>query len=75
MTIFLSILVLLSSVSLIGSVMMQESAEQGGMGALTGAGASLWGKSRGKSKEDVLKRITIISAVIFMISTLALAAN
>lgn len=75
MTIFFSILVLASSLSLIVSVVLQESNE-GGLGTLAGdSSASLWGKTRGKSREDVLKRITVISSVIFLISTLFLAAQ
>ncbi|NLK43402.1 MAG: preprotein translocase subunit SecG [Tissierellia bacterium] len=75
MTTFFSILVLASSLSLIVSVVMQESSE-GGLGAITGdTSASLWGKTRGKSREDMLKRITVISSVIFLISTLFLAAQ
>lgn len=75
MTTFFSILVLISSISLIVSVTLQESKEDG-LGALSGdSSASLWGKTRGKSREDVLKRITVISSVIFLISTLFLAAK
>jgi len=54
---------------------MQEGSEAG-LGALSGGSAdSLWGKSRGQSREDMLKRITVISAIVFMISTLVLAAK
>jgi len=75
MTTFFSILVLASSLSLIISVVLQESKDDG-LGALAGdSSASLWGKTRGKSREDVLKRITVISSVIFLISTLFLAAQ
>jgi preprotein translocase subunit SecG len=75
MTTFFSVLVLASSLSLIVSVVLQEGSEQG-MGTLAGGSAdSLWGKSRGTSREDMLKRITVVSAVIFIISTLVLAAK
>lgn len=74
MTLFFSILVLLSSFALIISVVLQESKE-GGMGAITGGTDSLFGSTRGKTRDDMLKRITVISAVIFMISTLVLAAK
>lgn len=75
MTLFFSILVLASSLSLIISVVLQEGSD-GGIGALSGgASDSLFSKSRGKTREDMLKRVTVISAVIFMISTLVLAAK
>jgi preprotein translocase subunit SecG len=75
MTIFFSILVLLSSLALIISVVLQEGNDDG-MSALSGgASGSLFGKSRGTTRTDMLKRITVVSAVIFMISTLVLAAK
>ncbi|MBU5425925.1 preprotein translocase subunit SecG [Tissierella pigra] len=74
MTIFFSVVVLISSLSLIVSVVMQEGSESG-LGAIGGGSEPLFGKSRGTSREDMLKRITVISAVIFIISTLVLAAK
>lgn len=75
MTTLFSVLILASSVSLIVSVVMQEGSSEG-LGAVGGnASNSLWGKSRGSSREDVLRRITVISAVIFIISALVLAAK
>ena len=38
------------------------------------APSSLWGKNRGTSKQAMLRRFTIVSAVIFIISAIALAA-
>lgn len=62
-----SVLILASSLSLIVSVVMQEGSSEG-MGAISGAGSanSLFGNSRGSSKEEILKRITIISSVILL---------
>lgn len=71
---FFTITILVSSISLIVSVMLQEGNEEG-LGTIGGnAPESLWGKNRGTSKEAMLKRITVVSAVIFIISALALAA-
>ncbi len=74
MTLFFSILVLLSSIALIVSIVLQEGSDEG-LGSLAGGSGSLFGKTRGKSKEDMLKRITVISSVVFLISTLFLAAK
>ena len=74
MTLFFSILVLLSSISLIISVVLQEGSEDG-LGTIGGGSGSLFGKTKGQSKEDMLKRVTVISSVIFLISTLVLAAK
>jgi preprotein translocase subunit SecG len=74
MATFFSVLILLSSISLIISVLLQEGSEEG-LGTIGGnAPESLWGKNRGTSKEAMLQRVTIVSAIIFIISALALAA-
>lgn len=73
-TIF-SAFVLVSALGLIISVLLQEG-EEGGLGAIGGnSPESLWGKNRGSSRDAILQRSTIISAAIFVISTLVLAAN
>jgi len=75
MQMFFSILLLISALAVIVSVLLQESNE-GGLGTVYGdAPSSLWGANRGKSKETILQRITIISAAVFIISTLVLAAK
>lgn len=75
MTTFFSVLILASSISLIISVVMQEGSSEG-MGAISGnAPTSLWGKARGASREQLLRKITVVSAVIFIISALVLAAK
>lgn len=75
MTTLFSISILASSIALIISVVMQEGSSEG-VGVVGGNSSnSLLGKSRGTSREDMLRRITIISSVIFIISALALAAK
>jgi preprotein translocase subunit SecG len=55
---------------LIVAVMLQPSKSEG-----LGAGnTSTWGKNKGRNFEDTLKRITIVCAVIFMVSSLILAS-
>ncbi|MBC8591443.1 preprotein translocase subunit SecG [Wansuia hejianensis] len=73
---FFSILLLISALGVIVSVMLQEGSD-GSMSALGGGNSfdSLWGSNRGKSKEAILQRVTTISAVVFMISTVILAAK
>lgn len=66
---------LISALGLIISVLLQES-DEGGLGAISGnSSESLWGKNRSSSKDAILQRSTIISAVVFVVSTLVLAAN
>lgn len=74
MTTMFSILILVSSLSLIVSVLFQEGSDEG-LGAMSGNSPdSLWGKNRGTSKQAMLQKITIVSAIIFIISAIALAA-
>ena len=75
MTTLFSVLILASSVSLIVSVAMQDGRSEG-MGAIGGnASNAAFGGARGSSREEVLKKITVVSAVIFIISALVLAAK
>ncbi|NLI65321.1 MAG: preprotein translocase subunit SecG [Tissierellia bacterium] len=70
-----SIFLLVSALGVIISVLLQEG-EEGGLGAIAGGGAdSLWGKNRSSSLEAILQRTTIISAAVFILSTLVLAAR
>lgn len=73
---FFSVVLLASALGVIISVLLQEGSE-GGIGAIGGGGgpSALWGKNKGTSKEAILQRITIIAAVVFMISTIVLAAK
>lgn len=69
-----SVLNLAASIAVIISVIMQEGASEG-LGAVGGASAnSLFGSTRGNSKEEILKRITVVASVVFIISSLALTA-
>lgn len=69
-----SVILLVSSISVIVSVLMQESSGEG-MGTIGGnAPESPWGANRGANRSMLLKRITVVSAAIFMISALVLTA-
>jgi preprotein translocase subunit SecG len=73
---FFSVVLLASALGIIVSVLLQEGSE-GGIGAIGGGSepSALWGKNKGTSKEVILQRVTIIAAVLFMISTIVLAAK
>lgn len=73
MTTLFSVLMLISSISLVASILMQESKSEG-LGAIGGGADSAFGKSVGTSRQAILRKVTIVSAVVFMISAVALAA-
>ncbi|NLM05296.1 MAG: preprotein translocase subunit SecG [Tissierellia bacterium] len=70
MTTLMSIIILLSSLSIIISVAMQDGQERGNATFIPSE--PIWGPNQGRGKEFTLKRITVVSTVIFMVSTLGL---
>ncbi|MBQ8136231.1 MAG: preprotein translocase subunit SecG [Clostridia bacterium] len=66
MTIFLNILLIISSIVLIVSVLMQSS-DTDGMGALTGGSDTFFGKNKNSTLEGKLALITKISASVFVV--------
>jgi len=75
MTTLFSILMLISSITLIASILLQESKQEGLGAAMGGSNMdSMFGKSIGTSKQALLRKVTIVSAVVFIIAAIALAA-
>jgi preprotein translocase subunit SecG len=73
MATFFQALILISGISLIVSVLFQESKSEG-LGAISGGAEKLWGKTRARTMEAMLSKITTVSAIVFMISALVVAA-
>lgn len=69
MTIFLTVLLVISSLALIVSVLMQ-SGKSAGMGSIAGGAEQLFGQ--GDKLDALFSRITTASAVCFMATTLLL---
>lgn len=74
MQIFFYILIVIASLALIASVLLQSGKSAGLSGSIGGGAESIWGKSKGRSFEGILSKITTISAIIFVISALVLTA-
>lgn len=58
----------LSSITLIIVIMMQESSPEGGVNAITGAQESYYSQNKGRTREGILRKITIAMASIITIS-------
>ena len=71
----LIIIFLVISVILAVIVMMQEG--KGGLsGAISGGGAdTYWSKNKGKSKESILRKITAVLGVLYMVIALLLSSK
>lgn len=54
-------------------VLMQEG-KSAGLGAISGAAESYWGKNKGRSMEGTLVKITKVLAVLFMVLAIVLVA-
>ncbi len=65
------ILLILASVILIVSILLQEGGK-GGLGALGGESESFMGKNGDRSKSATLVRITKICSAVFVLASLAL---
>ena len=67
----LSIVYIIACVVLIVVVLMQEGNDQG-LGAISGAAESYWGKNKGRSMEGKLVKLTTFLSVIFVVVALVL---
>ncbi len=65
MAIFVNILLIIASIVLIVSVLMQDS-DSDGMSALTGGSETFFGKNKNSSFQGKLATITKISAAVFV---------
>ncbi|MCD8381278.1 MAG: preprotein translocase subunit SecG [Lachnospiraceae bacterium] len=64
--IFLTVIFIIICIALVVLVLMQEG-KSAGLGAISGAAETYWGKNKGRSMEATLVRITKILAVAFML--------
>ena len=72
--IVLTILFILVSVVLATIVLMQEG-KSAGLGVISGAADTYWGKNKGRSIEGKLEKFTKILAVAFMLLAIILNLN
>ncbi|MBO4290685.1 MAG: preprotein translocase subunit SecG [Lachnospiraceae bacterium] len=69
--IVVSIVYILVCIALVILVLMQEGKAQG-LGSISGAAESYWGKNKGRSMEGMLVKSTKILSVVFMLLTVVL---
>ncbi len=71
MNILLIILLVISSIGVIASVLMQSGHASGVSGAITGAGQTFFGKKKGL--DELLSKVSTVFAAVFLLSALAMA--
>ena len=72
--IILTIILILVSIVFTAIVLMQEG-KAAGLGAISGAAETYWGKNKGRSMEGALVKITKILGVVFMLLAVVLNIN
>ena len=70
--IILIVLQIIVTVGLIISVLMQEGNSYGLSGSIAGGADTFFGKNKGRTLDGLLKKLTKIMAVLFIVLSLAL---
>ncbi len=70
--IVLAIIFILDCIALVTLVLAQEGKTQG-LGAIQGfAETTYWGKIKGRSREGILKKVTVVLSVLFVVLSVVL---
>ena len=69
--IVLTVIFIIVSIALAGIILMQEG-KSAGLGAISGAAETYWGKNKGRSMEGKLELITKVLAVLFIVLAIVL---
>lgn len=72
--IILTVLLILVSIVFTAIVLLQEG-KSAGLGAISGAAESYWGKNKGRSMEGALVRLTKVLGVVFILLAVVLNIN
>ncbi len=74
MTLALKIILLIASIVLIISILLQESKSAGLSGSIGGGAEQLFGKKRSSGYDAILSKIATVTAVLFIIISIVLVA-
>lgn len=70
----LMIVLLISSIVLIVSILLQESKSDGLSGSIAGGAEQLFGKKKSRGYDAILSRITTVCSIVYIVVSLALVA-
>jgi len=71
-SVILTVLLVVVSLILIGSILLQSGKSAGMSGSIAGGAESIWGKTKGRTYEGFLEKLTAISAGAFIVLSLVL---
>ena len=72
--IVLTVIYILICLALVVLVLMQEG-KSAGLGAISGAAETYWGKNKGRSMEGALVKFTKVLGIVFMLLAIVLNIN
>ena len=72
--VILTIILILVSIALTAIVLMQEG-KSAGLGSISGAAETYWGKNKGRSMEGTLVKLTKILGIVFILLSVVLNIN
>ena len=64
--IILTVIFIIISIPLTVIILMQEG-KSAGLGAISGAADTYWGKNKGRSMEGVLVKVTRVGVILFLV--------
>ena len=70
----LTIVLVIICIALTVLILMQEG-KSAGLGAIAGASDTYWSKNKGKSKESVMKKITVVLGILYFVLALLLSSK
>ena len=70
----LTIALVIICIALTVLILMQEG-KSAGLGAIAGASDTYWSKNKGKSKESVMKKITVVLGILYFVLALLLSSK
>ena len=62
----LTVIFIIISIALTVIILMQEG-KSAGLGAISGAADTYWGKNKGRSMEGVLVKVTRVGVILFLV--------
>lgn len=67
----LTVILILISVAITVVILMQEG-KSAGLGSISGAADTYWGKNKGRSMEGVLVKLTRVGVILFLVLAVVL---
>lgn len=71
---FLMVVLLIASIVLIASILLQSGNSDGLSGSISGGAEQLFGKKKSRGYDALLSRITTVCAIIYIVVSLAIVA-